>query len=322
MDVARKLIELLSSRERLQLVALFAALLVVACLEMVSVASVLPFLSVAADPSRIQSNEWLAWVYGLFGFTSTNGFLLALAGASLLALIVTNAAMAAGQWGQIRFALARNHRLSCRLLDHYLAQPYVFFLRRNSMDLGKNILGETDLVTAVLIAALRLAGESAGGGGDRGHPDRVRPLARPDPDGGPRRRLWPDLRAVEEKAVPSRRRARRRQPHALSACRRGAGRDQGRQASRPRERLLQPLHQPFQALQSLPGEFTDHQRFAALRPRSACVWRRAGDRDLLAAARTGIAADHSGAGVLCFCGLSPDAQPATGVLELYQAALR
>ena len=160
MDVARKLIELLSPRERLLLGFLFAALLVVACLEMISVASVLPFLSVAADPGRIHSNEWLAWIYDMFGFTSTNGFLLALASASLLALIVTNASMAAAQWGQIRFALGRSHQLSCRLLKHYLAQPYVFFLRRNSMDLGKNILGETDQVTAVLIAALRLAAKA------------------------------------------------------------------------------------------------------------------------------------------------------------------
>ena len=160
MDVARKLIELLSARERLLLVILFAALLMVACLEMVSVASVLPFLSVAADPTLIQSNAWLAWAYDLLGFTSTNSFLLALAGASLFALVVTNASMAAAQWGQIRFAMARNHQLSCRLLEHYLAQPYVFFLRRNSMDLGKNILGETDQVTLVLIAALRLAAKA------------------------------------------------------------------------------------------------------------------------------------------------------------------
>ena len=100
MDVARKLIELLSPRERLLLGFLFAALLVVACLEMISVASVLPFLSVAADPGRIHSNEWLAWIYDLFGFTSTNGFLLALASASLLALIVTNASMAAANGGR------------------------------------------------------------------------------------------------------------------------------------------------------------------------------------------------------------------------------
>ena len=160
MTVLRKLIDLLSYRERVQLGLLFVAVLVMAFLEMVSVASVLPFLSVASDPSRIQTNEWLRWAYDSLGFTSTNAFLLALAGAALLALIFSNAWMAATHWAQIRFALGRSHSLSVRLLGHYLAQPYAFFLRRNSSDFGRNILAETDQATAVLIAALRVGAKA------------------------------------------------------------------------------------------------------------------------------------------------------------------
>ena len=52
MEVAGKILELLSRRERLHLGLLFVAVLVMAFLEMISVASVLPFLSVAADPAR------------------------------------------------------------------------------------------------------------------------------------------------------------------------------------------------------------------------------------------------------------------------------
>ena len=53
MEVAGKLLELLSHRERLHLGLLFIAVLVMAFLEMISIASVLPFLSVAADPGKI-----------------------------------------------------------------------------------------------------------------------------------------------------------------------------------------------------------------------------------------------------------------------------
>jgi ABC-type multidrug transport system fused ATPase/permease subunit len=160
MSVLRKMIDLLSRRERMHLGVLFLAMLVMAFLETVSVASVLPFLSVAADPDRIQSNAWLRWSYDAFGFMSTNGYLLALAGAALLALVSSNASMAATHWAQIRFALGRSQSLSVRLLQHYLAQPYVFFLRRNSADLGKNILAETDQVTALLIAGLRMTAKA------------------------------------------------------------------------------------------------------------------------------------------------------------------
>ena len=155
------MLDLLSRRERAQLALLFVAVLVMAFLEVVSVASVLPFLSVAADPGRIQSNEWLRWAFEGLGFTSPNGFLLALAGAALLALVLSNAWMAATHWAQLRFARGRSHGLSTRLLRHYLAQAYVFFLRRNSADLGKNILAEVDQVTSgVLLPALRFAAKA------------------------------------------------------------------------------------------------------------------------------------------------------------------
>ena len=52
MEVARKILDLLSRRERLHLGLLFLAVLFMAFLEMISVASVLPFLSVAANPAR------------------------------------------------------------------------------------------------------------------------------------------------------------------------------------------------------------------------------------------------------------------------------
>lgn len=80
MNLARKIIGLLSIRERVQLGLLLVAMLGMGFLEMVSVASVLPFLSVAADPGQIQTDGWLNWVYETLGFASTNAFLLALAG--------------------------------------------------------------------------------------------------------------------------------------------------------------------------------------------------------------------------------------------------
>jgi ATP-binding cassette, subfamily B, bacterial PglK len=160
MDVARKLVDLLSRRERTYLGLLFAAVLVMAFLEMISVASVLPFLSVAADPGKIQTNPWLRWAYDSFGFTSANGFLLALAGAALATLIVSNVWIAATHWAEIRFTRGRHHGFSVRLLRRYLAQSYVFFLRRNSADLAKNILSEVNHATGALMSTLALTAKT------------------------------------------------------------------------------------------------------------------------------------------------------------------
>ena len=160
MEVAGKLLELLSHRERLHLGLLFVAVLVMAFLEMISIASVLPFLSVAADPGKIQSNPWLSWAYESFGFTSTNGFLLALAGAALAMLILSNVWIAATNWAETRFTRGRHHGFSVRLLRRYLAQSYVFFLRRNSADLAKNILSEVNHAAGALMSTLALTAKT------------------------------------------------------------------------------------------------------------------------------------------------------------------
>lgn len=75
LTTAAKLIALLDRRERVRLALLFGAVLVMAFLQMGSIAAVLPFLSVAADPALIHDSPWLAWAYATLGFTSTNGFL-------------------------------------------------------------------------------------------------------------------------------------------------------------------------------------------------------------------------------------------------------
>lgn len=158
LTIACKVLALLSRRERIQLVLLFMAVLVTAFLELVSIAAVLPFLSVAADPTQVQENAWLSWAYESLGFTSTTRFLMTLGAVAFIALILSNAWMAATSWAQYRFAYGRNHSIGVRLLRCYLAQPYIFFLRRNSADLGKNVLAEVEHLTKdVITPGLRAA---------------------------------------------------------------------------------------------------------------------------------------------------------------------
>ena len=56
MDVLRTLFSLLTRRERRNLSILFVAVLAMVSLQVASVASIMPFLSVASDPSIIQEN--------------------------------------------------------------------------------------------------------------------------------------------------------------------------------------------------------------------------------------------------------------------------
>ena len=154
--IFKKFHALLTRRERRNLYLLFVAVVVMASLEVVSVASIMPFLSVAADPGIIQQNEYLLWVYETFGFADTNTFLIALGLAALVAMVVSNAFIILTTWALYRYAWGRNHTLSRRLLRSYLHRPYEYFLTRNSSELGKNILEEVkEIVNSMLIPGLK-----------------------------------------------------------------------------------------------------------------------------------------------------------------------
>ena len=156
MDILKTFFELLTPRERRNLYLLFGAVLVMAGLEVVSVASIMPFLSVAADPASVHENVYLRWAYETFGFGSTNTFLIALGLGALAALVLSNAFIVVTTWALQRYVWGRNHHLSRRLLRSYLYRPYEYFLTRNSAELGKNILEEVKEVTSqMLMPALR-----------------------------------------------------------------------------------------------------------------------------------------------------------------------
>jgi len=151
MGTLRKVLELLTPGERRRLWLVFAGVLAAALLETAGVASVLPFLTVIANPNAVQDNDLLHWFFTILGFSSVNWFLVFLGFAALGALILSNAMRALVTWGMLRFSWMRNHSLSLRLLESYLHRPYIFFLNENTATLGSNILAQT---YAVIISVL------------------------------------------------------------------------------------------------------------------------------------------------------------------------
>lgn len=151
---------MLDHDERRMALVVLAVVVLAALSSALMVGSVLPFLSVLADPSRIQSTPLLAWAYDALGFASSYGFLVALGGGALGVIVLSSAIQILRTYVVARFALMQMHKLSHRLLSVYLRQPYEFFLDRHSGDLGTKILSESQEVVGrfFMPAAHALAG--------------------------------------------------------------------------------------------------------------------------------------------------------------------
>jgi len=151
-NIVQKIFSLLSPRERLLLYLLFVGAVVMALIDAVGIVSIMPFMAVVANPEIIQTNQWLARVYFFFRFESPTTFLFFLGMMVLLLLVITNITKAFFAWLQLRYGAMRAYSLSSRLLSKYLAQPYMFFLNRNTAELSRNILS---LVSVVVNGVLR-----------------------------------------------------------------------------------------------------------------------------------------------------------------------
>lgn len=140
-------------------------ILVMAFLDMLGVASILPFMAVLANPELVQTNSALNFAFNLsrhIGIHAPEQFLFAL-GLMVFVLLVTSLGFKAlTTYAQTRFALMREYSISKRLVEGYLYQPYSWFLSRHSADLGKTILSEVGMVIGGgMIPLMTLIAQSA-----------------------------------------------------------------------------------------------------------------------------------------------------------------
>jgi len=156
-SIFKKVLRLLDERERKRLYLLFGAMTISALIEVAGIVSILPFLALITNPTVINDNRFLNWLYTILKFQSSNRFLIFIGVMALIILIVSNIVIILTTWGSARFTNMRNFTISRRLLSRYLHQPYAFFLNKNTIELGKNILSEVTIVTSgVLIPLMQI----------------------------------------------------------------------------------------------------------------------------------------------------------------------
>lgn len=161
-DTLKKIIALVPSRERRAAYLLLVMILIMALLDMVGIASIMPLLSVLASPNVLEKNHFLASIYDSIGFNNTGEFLYFLGAVVFVFLVVSIAFKAITVYCILRFTHLRSYLLSKRLVMGYLHQPYEWFLSRHSASLGKTVLSEVEQVTqGAMIPMMQLIAQGA-----------------------------------------------------------------------------------------------------------------------------------------------------------------
>jgi ATP-binding cassette, subfamily B, bacterial PglK len=142
----KKFLELLSSAEKKKLIILMFMILTMALIDMVGVASIMPFMAVLANPELIETNKILAEMYVYSRSADKESFFFLLGLIVFFILVFSLFFKGVTAYFQIRFAMICEYTIGKKFIEGYIYQPYVWFLNRNSAELGKNILSEVQTV--------------------------------------------------------------------------------------------------------------------------------------------------------------------------------
>ena len=149
MEILKKIFELLTPSERKKSYLLLLLIIVMALLDTIGIASILPFMTLLTNPELLETNIVLIELYKIankFGINEIGEFVLILGVFTFALLILSLTVKAITTYAQLRFTLMREFSIGKRLVEGYLRQPYSWFLSKNSSNLGKTILSEVSLV--------------------------------------------------------------------------------------------------------------------------------------------------------------------------------
>ena len=157
LQVYTKLARILDHRDKQLAVYVLLLALMVSIIEVLGVASIMPFMAVLTNPGVIQTNAILAYTFDVLEFDTTDNFVFFL-GVSVFIFLVGSAFLRAlVVWSQVYYANIRHLSISSRVVSGYLQQPYYWFLTKNSSNLAAAVLEEVSrVVNGCLYPFMRL----------------------------------------------------------------------------------------------------------------------------------------------------------------------
>lgn len=164
MQILKKILFLLTLREKKIASLLLAMTFIMALIDMIGVASIVPFVAVLTNPTLIETNSILNMMFqasNLLGIQNNKQFLFALGVLIFAILLFSFFFKSIVIYVQARFISMREYSIAKFVIEKYLHQPYSWFLNRHSAEIGKTILSETaNIVSSGLSAVIDILTKS------------------------------------------------------------------------------------------------------------------------------------------------------------------
>lgn len=146
-----RLWKILNARQKRNFFVLQILLVGTSLFELISVASIAPFMAAVADPSAIHSNGILEFLHQLMGAPDDRLFLYYLGFSVIGVIFVGNLFSLATIYGYSRYGFNLGASLSEKLFEYYLFKDVLFHSQNNSNKLMANIQNEVRRICELIV---------------------------------------------------------------------------------------------------------------------------------------------------------------------------
>lgn len=159
MNILNKINYIFDRKQKTQAVLLTIALTIGAFFELVGVSFITELVSIITNPSVIHTNALLSFVYNLFSLQSDQQFFLVAVGLLIFVYIFKNVYMIWIVRIQYTYIFNNQLRLSGQLIDCYLKKPYTYHLDKNSAEMVRNVMLDSERFFQMLLSVFFIFSE-------------------------------------------------------------------------------------------------------------------------------------------------------------------
>ena len=154
-----KLGYIFTAKDKRKIAILLVAVVIGSFLELLGVTIFMPFINIISNPQTIQRTWYLKLFYDGLHFSSTKNFMIALSCAIIAVYLIKNIYLIVEKNCIYKFSYSTQMRLSTRLLETYMKEPYTFHLNKNIASLQRTIQEDTGRFMQVVLYFMELVTE-------------------------------------------------------------------------------------------------------------------------------------------------------------------
>ena len=149
-----ELFNLFTTQEKKYFFKIQIIIIIMAFIEVLSIASIAPLMSVVSNLETIKSNAYLFKAYSILNFNDPNNFVYFIGLCSFFAIFISSLFSIFAIWQLAKFNSSINAQFANRLYSYFMGRSWNFHISKSSSELVQKIASESGRVTSGIISPL------------------------------------------------------------------------------------------------------------------------------------------------------------------------